>query len=205
MKRVVIVLLALLVSVAAFANDWSLAADKATKSTVYIENAEGSCTGFVINSTAKKTPEYTFSYVLTAAHCDGEKLFVDHVPARIAYKDTQKDLMVLMVEDLGRPALKLASANPKIGDQVASYGYGFGLERAMFRTATIADDQTQIPDITGGPFIQTDSQFVPGQSGGPVVNAAGEVLLIVQRGGSGVGIGVGAVTLRASVGRFFEK
>jgi S1-C subfamily serine protease len=203
MKRILSLVLVLFASVSVFANDWSAAAAKVTKSAVYIENAEGSCTGFVINSAARAKGETDF--VLTAAHCDGEKLFVDHVPARVIYKDTQKDLLVLEVEDLSRPALKLAGSNPKIGDQVASYGYGFGLERAMFRTATISDDQSVIPEIPGGPFIQTDAQFVPGQSGGPVVNVSGDVLLIVQRGGGGVGIGVGAETIRAAVGRFFEK
>lgn len=201
-RSILSLMFALFASVSVFANDWSAAAAKVTKSAVYIESADGSCTGFVINSAARKGD---VDFVLTAAHCDSEKLFVDHVPARVIYKDTQKDLLVLETDDLSRPALKLAAANPKIGDQVASYGYGFGLERAMFRTATISDDQSVIPEIPGGPFIQTDAQFVPGQSGGPVVNVAGDVLLIVQRGGGGVGIGVGVETIRAAIGRFFEK
>jgi S1-C subfamily serine protease len=98
MKRMLSLVLVLFASVSVFANDWSAAAAKVTKSAVYIENAEGSCTGFVINSAARTKGETDF--VLTAAHCDGEKLFVDHVPARVVYKDTQKDLLVLEVEDL---------------------------------------------------------------------------------------------------------
>ncbi len=51
----------------------------------------------------------------------------------------------------------------------------------------------------------TDSPFVGGQSGGPVVNAAGELVLIVQRGDGGTtGLGVGVETIRARVGRFFS-
>ena len=76
----------------------------------------------------------------------------------------------------------------------------------MFRTAHIADDDTYIPeDGIGGPFIVTDAQFVGGQSGGPVVNASGDVVLIVQRGGGGVGIGVGAETIRGKAGRYLQK
>ena len=208
MKRVVFAILALALSAPVYANDWSKAADILSKASVYLETAEGSCTGFVINVNARSAVKEGVkkNFVLTAAHCDGDKLFVDHVPATVVYKDSKKDLLVVEVEDLGRPALKLAAKNPKIGDPVASYGYGLGLERAIFRTATISDDALYIPEAgIGGPFIVTDAQFVGGQSGGPVVNLSGEVLLIVQRGGSGVGIGVGAEIIQAAVGRFFGK
>jgi hypothetical protein len=114
--------------------------------------------------------------------------------------------MVLEVADLARPALRLAKNNPKIGDEVASLGYGWGLERPMFRTTHISDDETYIhEDGIGGPFMVTDDVFVGGQSGGPAINHAGEVVMIVQRGGGGVGMGVGAEMLRAKVGRYFEK
>jgi S1-C subfamily serine protease len=198
-------------ALATFANDWSKVADELAKSVVYIDNAEGSCSGFVINADARRGDKddkatKATDFVLTAAHCDGAKLYADHVPANVIYKDDKKDLMVLEVENLDRPALKLAASNPKIGDSVASFGYGFGLERAMFRTATISDDKFYIPeDGIGGPFIVTDAAFVGGQSGGPVANLNGEVVLIVQRGGQGVGIGVGAEIMRAAVGRFFAR
>lgn len=38
-----------------------------------------------------------------------------------------------------------------------------------------------------------------------MVNTSGEVVSIVQRGGSGVGIGVGAETIRSKVGRYLGK
>jgi S1-C subfamily serine protease len=189
-----------------FAAEWTPIAEKLSKSVVYIESAEGSCTGFLINTDVKHDKDSDKDYVLTAAHCDGEKLYVDQATAKVISKDTKKDLMVLEVEDTGRPALKLAKDNPKIGDEVASLGYGWGLERPMFRTAHVSDDNTYIPeDGIGGPFIVIDAQFVGGQSGGPVINTAGEVVLIVQRGGGGVGIGVGAEVIRSKVGRYFEK
>ncbi len=201
MKKLALALV-LLFSTAVYANDWSKVADSLAKSVVYIENAEGSCSGFVINASAHKGEK---DFILTAAHCDGANLFVDHMPATVVYKDVKKDLLVVEVEDTGRPALKLASSNPKIGDSVASYGYGFGMERAMFRTASVSDTAFYIPENgIGGPFIVIDADFVGGQSGGPVVNAAGDVVLIVQRGGSGVGIGVG-VDILAAVSRYFGK
>ncbi len=207
MKRVAFALI-LLFATPVFANDWTKVADSLAKSVVYVDNTEGSCSGWVINANARPVAKdgVKMNFVLTAAHCDGDKLYVDHVPANVVYKDAKKDLLVLEVEDLGRPALKLAASNPKIGDSVASYGYGFGMERAMFRTATISDDKFYIPEEgIGGPFIVTDAAFVGGQSGGPVADLAGNVVLIVQRGGSGVGIGVGAEIMQAAVGRFFGK
>jgi len=188
-----------------FAADWTALADKLGKSVVYIESESGSCTGFVINSEAKRG-SVDVDYILTAAHCDGPKLYADQEVATILMKDTKKDLMVLEVADLNRPALPLAKSNPKIGDETASYGYGWGLERPMFRLAHVSDDNTYIPeDGIGGPFIVTDAQFVPGQSGGPCINAQGDVALIVQRGGAGVGMGVGADVLKSKVGKFWEK
>lgn len=186
--------------------EWSAIADKLSKSVVYLENTTGSCTGFLINADAKGKDKEDVDYILTAAHCDGDKLYVDQAVTKILMKDTKKDLMVLEVPDLNRPALKLAHDNPKIGDECASHGFGWGLERPMFRTAHVSDDNTYIPEEgIGGPFIVIDAQFVSGQSGGPVVNALGEVVMIVQRGGGGVGIGVGAEVIRSKTGRFWAK
>lgn len=185
--------------------DWHAAGEQLAKSTVFIESHGGSCTGFVINTTAKHDKE-DVDYVLTAAHCDGEGLLVDQTPAITVAKDNKKDLLVVAIARSGKPALRLAKDNPKQGDEVASLGYGYGLERPMLRVTHIADDNTYIPeDGIGGPLMITDAAFVGGQSGGPVVNAAGEVVMIVQRGTGTVGIGVGAETIRSKVGRYFEK
>jgi S1-C subfamily serine protease len=189
-----------------FAADWAALAAPLNKSVVYIETKGGSCTGFVINAHATNKDREDVDYILTAAHCNGAEMYADQTAAKVLWLDTKKDLMVLEVSDLNRPALKLAKDNPKIGDEVASFGYGWGLERPMFRTAHVSDDDTYIPeDGIGGPFIVIDAQFVSGQSGGPVINLAGEVALIVQRGGSGVGIGVGAETIRNKTGKYWEK
>jgi S1-C subfamily serine protease len=54
-----------------------------------------------------------------------------------------------------------------------------------------------------GPFNMVDSTFVPGQSGGPVVNDRGELVGIVQMLGNGFGIGVGSDTIKSRVGKYF--
>lgn len=185
------------------ATDWSDVAKEAGKSVVWAQVGEqGGCTAFVINQ-AKH-------YLLTASHCkpnEHGELWVAGVSTRIVFLDPKRDLMVVEAKDIdpATPALKLAAKNPVIGEDVMSIGFGFALERPFFRQAHIQDDKMVINGIDGGPFVSTDSPFVGGQSGGPVVNIKGEVVLIVQRGDNGTtGLGVGVETIREIVGRFFE-
>lgn len=184
------------------ASDWSGVVKQVERSVVWVNVGDaGGCTAFVINQEKH--------YLLTAAHCapnEHEVLWVDSVQAKVIFYDKKRDLMVVQADNLDptRPAMKLAATNPAIGQDVMSIGFGFALERPFFRQAHIQDDKMALPGVDGGPFVSTDSAFVGGQSGGPVVNAAGEVVLIVQRGDSGTtGLGVGAETIRERVGRFF--
>lgn len=182
------------------AADWSQVVKQVEKSVVFVEvGDEGSCTGFVIDQKRH--------YVMTAAHCYKESMWADRVPAHVVSRDVKKDLLVIEVKDLdpSRPALHLAEHNPERGSEVMSVGYGYGLERPFFRQAHVQDDQLTLPS-EGGPYISTDSTFVPGQSGGPVVNIAGEIVAIVQLGDNGsTGMGVGADIIRDRMGRFFGK
>lgn len=206
MKRSLLSLL-LLITFAAipiWAADWSPIADKVVQSIAFLDGAQGSCTAFVIDQNR--------GYVLTAAHCymegKGEEggMQVDNIPAKVVAKDQKKDLMVLKVEGINRPALKLAAHNPKVGEEVASYGYGLGLEHPLFRVTHVSSTDTTI-DGSGLPegLIAVDSQFVAGQSGGPVVNTNGEVVMVVEAGGQGIGLGPGAETIKSRMGRYFQQ
>lgn len=183
---------------------WAPVAEKLSRSVVFLQNDDGSCTGFVIHTSWGE--KHDKDLVLSAAHCYGLGLYVDQEPAKVVSIDKQKDLLVLEIDDTGRPALRLAKSNPKQGDSVASFGYGYGLERPMLRITTIADDNTYIPENgIGGPLMVTDAAFVSGQSGGPCVNAAGEVVMIVQRASGAVGLGVGAETIKSKTGKYWEQ
>lgn len=185
----------------AWAAEWPVVAENLKESTLYLEHPGGSCTAFVINDNVIEDGK-KYDYLLSAAHCDGEKLLADGQPAMLVWKDGKKDLMVLIVKDTGRPALRLAPRDPQVGEEVASYGYGYGFERPMFRVSHIADDRTRVNDQD---FLQIDAAFVGGQSGGPVVNHDGLVVMIVQIGSDRVGMGVGAETIKDRAGRFFTK
>lgn len=203
MKRVgVVALLAVVFSVAtAQAADWTPIAEKIAQSVVFIENAEGYCTGFVVNAHAKGDKDL----VLTAAHCDGDKLFADHAAARVVFKDGKHDLMLLEVDDLDRPAVTLAAKNPAQGEEMASFGFGYALDKPMLRIAHVSNPAIQIPDIDGGPLVMIDAGYVSGQSGGPCINAAGEVVSIVQRANGLLGIGQGVEQIKDRIKRYLEK
>lgn len=205
MKRLlsVLSLLVLMVVAPLGATDWSDVVKKVERSVVWAQVGEsGGCTAFIINQEKH--------FLLTASHCkpdQGAMLWVDGVSTRIVFLDPKRDLMVVEAKDIdpARPALRLAHRNPIIGEEVMSIGFGYALERPFFRQTHVQDDKMALSGIDGGPFISTDSPFVGGQSGGPVVNIAGEVVLIVQRGDGGTtGLGVGAETMQERVGRFFQ-
>jgi S1-C subfamily serine protease len=186
--------------------DWAALVKQLQKSVVTIERNDNgvSCTGFVINPKTRRD-DSDVTLIATAAHCEAVKLWADQSEAKVIAKNKEKDLIVLAVDELGRPALKLAAENPRVGDSVASLGYGYGLEKPLFRLTHISAE-TYIPyEGIGGPLFMTDSTFVPGQSGGAVVNASGEVVMMVQMGTNSVGMGVGAETIRDKIGKYFEK
>ena len=175
--------------------DWSLIATKLAESVVYVEGPQGSCTGWVINNEK--------DLIITAAHCDQETLFADLVPVKVQAKDVKNDFLILKAEGIDRPALKLAKVDAKLGDVIASYGYGWGLEKPLFRIHHVSQVDVQFPNLPGT-YTTTDTTFVAGMSGGPVVNARGEVVMIVQRGSDAVGIGIPASFIQSKVGRYFE-
>jgi len=186
------------------ATDWAPIADKLSQSVVFVENKDGSCTGFVINADWKRDKEDK-DLILTAAHCFGPELFADNAPAKVVWRDSKQDLLIVEVDDTGRPAVTIAKNNPVIGQEIVSFGYGAALSKPMFRMAHVSIAQITLTDVEGGPFVMIDAGYVGGQSGGPNINAAGEVVSIVQRANNLLGIGVGAELIRSKVGRYLEK
>lgn len=193
--------LMLLVPSVAQGQSWSTVAEKLKESVVFLENSHGTCTAFVIDQ-----PK---NLVLTAAHCYDElpRLYVDNKPVtKVVSRDTKKDLLVLSVDGLDRPALTLAKNDPTTGDEVASRGFGYGLEEPFFRVHHVSAHNLDIDyQNIGGPLIAVDTTYVGGMSGGPLVNLEGHVVGIVQLGTESVGFGVGAETIRDKAGKYFES
>lgn len=191
-------LLSLLFLAPNFASERSKTLEKAV---VFVESADGKCSGWVINTQAEKNQDF----VATAAHCDGKELTIDGQPAKVKAKFLHEDLLVLEVDDTGKPALKLALKNPDVEDSVTSIGFGYALEKPLFRQAHVSQVGLRLNDAEfPSEYIAIDAPFVGGQSGGPVVDGNGNVVMIVQFGSSSVGFGVGAETIKKKIGKYFE-
>jgi serine protease Do len=133
------------------------------------------------------------------------------VEARVVGTDPRTDLALLKVSEGGSfPFVRLASAQPRIGDWVIAVGNPFGLGGTV--TAGILSARNR--DLGAGPYddyLQIDAAVNRGNSGGPTFNAAGEVIgvntAIVSPSGGNVGIAfaVPASTVEKVISDLREK
>jgi S1-C subfamily serine protease len=102
-------------------------------------------------------------------------------PAEVLATDAGNDLALLRVDSTGLPAATFADpASIRIGDPVVAIGFALDLDGDPSVTLGIVsalDRTLQISptEVLDG-LIQTDAAISSGNSGGPLVNAAGEVV-----------------------------
>jgi putative serine protease PepD len=117
----------------------------------------------------------------------------------IGVDDDGDDVALLQLDDLAGlpeplPVAPLGSGTAsEVGDSVVAVGYALGLRGTPTVTAGIVSAKDRSVDLLNG-LIQHDASISPGNSGGPLVNAAGEVIGINTasfdvRGGEGENIG----------------
>jgi S1-C subfamily serine protease len=135
----------------------------------------------------------------------------DAVPAVVAGIDPATDLAVLKVEEKSRALTPLElgeSSTVRVGDPVVAIGNPFGLERTV--TAGIVSALSRPLTAPSGAaidqVIQTDAPLNSGNSGGPLLNARGEVIGVATAiattgdgaaGNLGIGFAVPIDTVRA--------
>lgn len=126
---------------------------------------------------------------ITVITADGSQL-----EAELVGRDPKTDLALLKVSgDESFPALHFGNSdNARVGDWVLAIGNPFGLGG----TATAGIISARGRDIQSGPYddyLQIDAPINSGNSGGPIVNADGEVIgvntAIYSPNGGNVGIG----------------
>jgi S1-C subfamily serine protease len=134
----------------------------------------------------------------------------NQVPAKIVGYDANADVALLRIEPAGltlRP-LRLGTARDlRVGSPVAAIGSPFGEPQSLSVGVVSATDRS-IQSLTGFEIagaIQTDAAINRGNSGGPLVNAKGDVLGINSQiqttsgGGEGVGYAVPADIVRRTL------
>jgi serine protease Do len=123
-------------------------------------------------------------YLVTNAHVvgDAERIQVRlsdgrRFDARLVGLDERVDLALLKIEAKGVPVAQLGDSNrTRVGEFVLALGHPFGLEQTVsFGIVSRKGAPIQVAS-PGFEFIQTDAAVNPGNSGGPLVNMAGEVV-----------------------------
>ncbi len=180
------------------------------------ESGQGVGSGFVLNGRGEiATNAHVVTDGVRRAIRKAQEVYVafadgNQVAARIVGYDPNADVALLKIDPAGltlRP-LKLGTARDlRVGSPVAAIGSPFGEPQSLSIGVVSATDRA-IESLTGFQIagaIQTDAAINRGNSGGPLVNAAGEVLGINSQiqsssgGGEGVGYAVPIDTVRRTL------
>jgi putative serine protease PepD len=146
----------------------------------FVQQGEGAGTGIVVNSNGT---------ILTNAHvvANASSITVTVAgeskarTATVITSDTDRDLALLKVSDTsGLVAAPLGtSSDAAVGDQVVAIGNALALEGGPTVTEGIVSALGRTIDTENGTLqglIQTDAAISSGNSGGPLVNARGQVI-----------------------------
>ncbi|QIE24540.1 Trypsin-like peptidase domain protein [Caballeronia sp. SBC1] len=136
------------------------------------EQSSGVGSGFIMSADG---------YVMTNAHVvdDADTIYVTltdkrEFKAKLIGVDERTDVAVVKIQATSLPAITIGDSNKvRVGEWVLAIGSPFGLDNTV--TAGIVSAKGR---DTGDylPFIQTDVAVNPGNSGGPLINMAGEVI-----------------------------
>ena len=95
--------------------------------------------------------------------------------ARVLSHDPETDLALLGIPANGHPAAIFSEREPRPGEMVFAFGHPWG-QRAVLTggvLSAVSLARTRHGEI---PVLRTDARLAPGNSGGPLLNAAGEVI-----------------------------
>jgi len=146
----------------------------------------GFCTGEVV---AKDV-------VLTAAHCAGSTMLVDGREATVTQLDIPDDLAILVTHTLNKPVIVMRDQPVKFMELLTGIGY-------VKDTFVVVQGQAfsiGVPppwDSGSAAGILINHNYVHGMSGGPVVDADGQMVGIIQQTDENIGYGVGIQTIKA--------
>ena len=135
---------------------------------------------------------------------DGRRL-----EGKLIGKDSRVDLALVKVEGAqGLPVLPLGDSNGlRVGEFVLALGHPFGLEQAVSFGIVSRKGAPLRVAAPGFDFIQTDASVNPGNSGGPLVNMAGEVVGVnsmAARNGS-IGFAIPSNLVKSLLPQLIEK
>jgi serine protease Do len=109
--------------------------------------------------------------------------------ANLLSRDTSRDLAVLRIAMKGLPAASLADSDRlRVGELVIAIGNPLGFTGAL--TTGVVHAVGRVPGLGPMKWVQADVRLAPGNSGGPLANARGEVIGVNAMVAAGVGLAV---------------
>jgi serine protease Do len=173
---------------------------------LYLKALDKSGTGFFVTETG---------VIATNAHvAQGEESLVavlsggEELEAKVVYIDSNLDIALVKVEGKDFPYLVLAdAATVRQGESVLAIGNP-GDAMLFSVTKGIVSAVGKFPNAGPGTWIQTDAQLNPGCSGGPLLNAHGEVIGIntqklIKKNVTGIGFALSASDLIEVLHKFY--
>jgi serine protease Do len=91
-------------------------------------------------------------------------------------RDPDVDLALLSIGATGLMPLKPASVSPRVGEMVFAFGHPWGQRNTVTRGIVSAMVSAQNRRGDKLPIVRSDAPLAPGNSGGPLVNAYGELI-----------------------------
>jgi serine protease DegQ len=136
------------------------------------------------------------------------------LPADVEETDERADLAILRVEREGLPAAAFRRTLPDVGELAIAMGNPLGFEQSV-TAGIVSGVHRSIPSGGQTPalvdLIQTDAAISPGNSGGALVDANGEVMGInvayipPEASAVSIGFAIPAPTVTDVVGQLLEK
>ncbi len=151
--------------------------------TVKVRNGNGFAigSGFIVSGDGFLI---TNDHVVTGASGQATVTFSDAstASARVVGADVQSDVAVLKIDKAGLPPVQFGNSDAvQVGDPVLAIGSPLALANTVTSGIVSAVDRPVQADEAGGPTryyaaIQTDAAINHGNSGGPLVDMAGQVI-----------------------------
>ena len=158
-----------------YQSDFSAVVEDSVKSVVTVSTANTLGSGFIISEDGYIVTNYHVlegqrANSLRVITYDKEVLAADFIGA-----DDIKDLALIKIEAFNLDRFELAdSDNLQVGQRVIAIGNPLGLSFTVTEGIISAVDRTGPSGLNE--YVQTDVSLNPGNSGGPLINTAGEVV-----------------------------
>jgi S1-C subfamily serine protease len=144
---------------------------------VTIETAAGSGSGFYIGRDG---------YLLTCQHVVGESKFVKvrtatgrEIPGEVLRTDVRRDVALIKTAATPFEPLPVRVGENHVGEEVYSVGSPLGDAFSGSMTKGVLSGDRDIDNVR---YLQSDVAVLPGNSGGPLLDASGEVIGITHGG-----------------------